>query len=98
MGERGHLLKLFGSPPLPASQWLSPRETGAILVFMNTEGSSVAVFNNPLHEKALLPFNPDPSCCSRRSRAPTVYSVIRGCPVISSLARILMVGKKSCRP
>ena len=48
--------------------------------------------------KPFFPFNPDPSCCSRRSRAPTVYSVIRGCPVISSLARILMVGKKSCRP
>ena len=58
VGERGHLLKLFGSPPPLASQWLSPRDTGAILVFMNREGSSVAVFNNPLHEKALLPIQP----------------------------------------
>ena len=51
-------MKLFGSPPPLASQWLSPRDTGAILVFMNREGSSVAVFNNPLHEKALLPIQP----------------------------------------
>lgn len=99
MGERGHLLKLFGSPPPhPTSQWLSPRETGAVLVFMNREGSSLAVFNNPLHERALLPAQLDPSCCSQRSRAPTVYSVISGCPVVSSLARTLTVGKKSCRP
>lgn len=99
MGETGHLLKLFGSPPPhPTSQWLPPRETGAILVFMNREGSSLAVFNNPLRERALLPAQPGSILQQSAQRAPTVCSVISGCPVVPSLARILTVGKKSRCP